>query len=371
MNAITIDQNATSLKLGSRMEHHLSLDSDDDVDVPDLNAVTPAGARVLHQFIFGGCQHCASKAGAGTTPTTWLQGDACQRGEMLSAQCLAVSDVEPQPVFLDGQSLGYVYEDEDARYCYLGSILPADVTLSREAQTLSVFERIEQALATCGMEVIHIARTWLYLENLLEWYGPFNDLRTDWFRRKGVFDHLVPASTGIGASNASGAALTVGLFAVQPLNAHVTVEAVKSPLQCSAEDYASSFSRAVEVRSRELRTLYISGTASIEAGGRSMHTDDAAKQIERTMEVVEGILTSRGMSWHDAVRGIAYFKDIRSARPLFDAYCQLNNIPAFPLAVSHADVCRDDLLFEIEIDAAVSSSTPFPEQQPALQACAV
>ena len=37
----------------------------------------------------------------------------------------------------------------------------------------------------------------------------------------------------------------------------------------------------------------------------------------------------------------------------YDAYCVAHHIPAFPLAISHADVCRHDLLFEIEIDAAV------------------
>ena len=68
------------------------------------------------------------------------------------------------------------------------------------------------------------------------------------------------------------------------------------------------------------------------------------------MEVVHGILTSRGMDWEDTSRAITYFKNIEEA-PLLEKYCIANNLPELPVAISHADVCRHDLLFEIELDA--------------------
>ena len=68
------------------------------------------------------------------------------------------------------------------------------------------------------------------------------------------------------------------------------------------------------------------------------------------MRVVAGILASRGMGWDDVSRGIAYFKK-RADIALFKKYCNVQGIEHFPLSVSHADVCRDDLLFEIEVDA--------------------
>jgi len=350
-----INPDLATLPFSSHVEHHVCLLANDDGRLPVINGRLPKGHHKLHQFVFGGCHHYGTSelTQAGDVPTTWLQGDACRRGEMLAMQLLAISGVEASPVYLDGKPIGSVYGDEDARYCYLGGIIPATVAVSREEQARSVFERMAEALESIGMKSTDIVRTWLYLDQLLEWYDPFNTVRTAWFNEQGIFDHMVPASTGIGAANPFGAALTAGLVAVQPLSDAAKIEPVASPLQCPALDYSSSFSRAVEIGVHDHRTLYISGTASIDPDGNSVHLGDAEKQVELTMEVVAAILESRGMSWNDAVRGIAYFKNITQDKPIYDAYCRAHNIPAFPLAISHADVCRDDLLFEIEVDAVV------------------
>ena len=107
---------------------------------------------------------------------------------------------------------------------------------------------------------------------------------------------------------------------------------------------------AVEINQPGSRLLTISGTASIAPGGETVHLDDCGKQIELTMEVVHEILKSRDMDWKHTSRAIAYFKDIDEA-PLLEKYCIENNLPELPVAISHADVCRHDLLFEIELDA--------------------
>ena len=147
------------------------------------------------------------------------------------------------------------------------------------------------------------------------------------------------------------------VLAIRPKRSDVRIFAVPSPLQCSALDYRSSFSRAVEVVTPELRCLYISGTASIEPGGKTAFVDDVRKQIELSMDVLHAILTSRGMDWGDVSRAIAYFRNMSSAAE-FTAYCREHNIPQFPCAVSHADICRDDLLFEIEADAMTTRPMP-------------
>jgi hypothetical protein len=77
---------------------------------------------------------------------------------------------------------------------------------------------------------------------------------------------------------------------------------------------------------------------------------DVENQIALTMEVVGAILQSRRMSWADTSRAIAYFKDIEDA-PLLDEYRRRKHLPHIPIAVAHGDICRGDLLFEIEIDA--------------------
>jgi enamine deaminase RidA (YjgF/YER057c/UK114 family) len=216
-----------------------------------------------------------------------------------------------------------------------------------------VFENIERILNQAGMSFRNVVRTWLFLDSLLDWYGDFNTVRTDFFRRNGVLDGLVPASTGIGAGNPSGAALLAGAVAIRPKHAGVQITAVDSPLQCSAMNYNSSFSRAVELGLSDQRRLMISGTAGIAPDGASAHRGDVKAQLGLTMGVVQAILHSRGMNWESAVRAIAYFTR-HEDRPLLAEYLCAHGISHLPVVCAHADVCRHDLLFEIELDAVAS-----------------
>lgn len=310
--------------------------------------------HILSQFVMAGNDHFEKGMESlqpVAWPVTWIQGDACQDGDIYSSQIEVLSGPELTPVTMNGRLLGYAYETPDARFCRLAGLRPDDLSASREQQTRSVFEQMAFVLERCGMQFTDTVRTWLYLDRLLEWYDEFNTVRTRFFDEQGVFGKRVPASTGIGASNPQGAALVADLLAVVPKNDACRIEVVPSPLQCPAIDYKSSFSRAVELVFPSHRQLLISGTASIHPDGSSAHRDDPSAQIDLTMRVVEGILHSRGMGMSHLARGIAYFKDNKDVL-LWNDWCLRHpEIPRFPLAVSHADVCRDDLLFEIEVDA--------------------
>jgi enamine deaminase RidA (YjgF/YER057c/UK114 family) len=216
-------------------------------------------------------------------------------------------------------------------------------------QTAEVFQKIDKALNLVGMDFSHVVRTWLYINEILDWYDDFNVVRTEFFNRNRVFERLVPASTGVGVSNPESAALVTEVMAIKPLSDKIHIEKIGSPLQCPATDYKSSFSRAVEVSFSDYRRLYISGTASIDGDGNTIFVGDVKKQIARTMEVVSAILESRQMNWQDVSRAIAYFPDLSNAY-LLEEYCKSMSIPDLPIAIAHGDICRDDLLFEIEVD---------------------
>jgi enamine deaminase RidA (YjgF/YER057c/UK114 family) len=209
---------------------------------------------------------------------------------------------------------------------------------------------MDAALQSAGFRFTDTVRTWIYLDRLLDWYDDFNTVRTACFNETGIFDCMVPASTGIGASNPYGAAIMMDVLAVQPKDKQLAIREVISPLQNPALDYKSSFSRAVEMAYPSHKNLLISGTASIDPDGKTVHLNDPEKQIRLTLDVVFAILESRGMGWNDLFRGIAYFKDM-DFKPIYDKIAGELGIPRFPLAISHADVCRHDLLFEIEVDA--------------------
>ena len=347
------DADVATLTLPSHAEHCITVQSEQNMNRVLRCAAEERGATILSQFVFAGRQHYpefVAETGDTGWPVVWLQGDACKDGGMYSMQAVAISGIKPQPVKLDGRDIGFTYEDKHARYCRLRGILPASLKASRTVQTHSAFQIMEAALEENGFRFTDTVRTWIYLDRLLDWYGDFNRVRTDFFEEKDIFGHMVPASTGIGAGNPFGAAIMMDVLAVQPKTEKLKIKAVDSPLQNPALDYKSSFSRAVELKFPTHRSLLISGTASIDPDGKTMYQDDPEKQIRLTMDVVKALLESRDMDWADLFRGIAYFKDM-DYLPIYRRVAAELGIPRFPLAVSHADVCRDDLLFEIEVDA--------------------
>jgi enamine deaminase RidA (YjgF/YER057c/UK114 family) len=309
--------------------------------------------QVVAQMAFGGrgyYEAARARMGGAEWPLLWLQGDVCPGRHVSGAQAFVILGQALRRVRLDSRIIGTAWSDSDAEYCLLAGVLPADLAATRGAQTRSCFVQMETALQQAAMDFSHVVRTWLYLDDLLSWYGEFNEARNGFFKQRGVFERLIPASTGIGASNPSGAALACGALAVRPRHCGVRICEVESPLQRPATEYRSSFSRAVEMACSDHRLLTISGTASISSDGKSIFAGDVVKQIHRTLDVVEAILSSRGMNWENTTRAVGYFHDIRTL-PLFDACCRERGIAPLPLTPAHATICRADLLFEMELDA--------------------
>ena len=339
-------------------EQYLSAQTIGADDLAVFRDFPPTPAEILSLYVFGGCgfyKEAMALMGEVRWPVTWVHGDGCTGEHLAGVQAFAVSGPAVRDVELDGRVVGRAYADEDAEYCHLGGILPADVSRPRPEQARSALEKMEEALSLAGMDFSHVVRTWIYLADILDWYTEFNEVRTAFYCERHVFDGVVPASTGIGAANPAGAAVVAGAFAVRPKHDDVHLAAVPSPVQCPATDYKSSFSRAVELSLPGRRQLYLSGTASIDRHGETAHRGRVCKQIELTMAVCEAILSSRQMNWQDASRMVAYFKDMRDA-PHLTAYCRGRGLPELPVALAHAAVCRDDLLFEVEMDAIALNS---------------
>jgi enamine deaminase RidA (YjgF/YER057c/UK114 family) len=201
------------------------------------------------------------------------------------------------------------------------------------------------------MTVKNVARTWLFLDDILSWYGDFNHVRNDFFARTELRAGSVPASTGVSGRNPAFSAVGLAAWAVKPRNqAGEVVHVVPSPRQCPAPAYGSAFSRAVEIGSPGFRQVLVSGTASIEPGGQTAHVGDVRAQINLSMEVVEAILESRGMTFADVSRATAYFRS-GAAAPLFNDWLERHELRGLPVVNACCDICRDDLLFEIEVDA--------------------
>ena len=115
----------------------------------------------------------------------------------------------------------------------------------------------------------------------------------------------------------------------------------------------SSFARGMRIDIGNVVILLISGTASIDEAGNTVHVGDFRAQCRRTYQNITGLLESEGATWHDIVRTSCYLRDIdrdyaefNEERTKFFAEQGLDPLPAS--TGIEAKLCRPDLLVEME-----------------------
>jgi len=69
------------------------------------------------------------------------------------------------------------------------------------------------------------------------------------------------------------------------------------------------------------------------------------------MEVVAAILRSREMNLGDVTRATGLFQTLGRPLSCFRSGSKRNELQTMPYVPVHCDICRDDLLFELELDA--------------------
>lgn len=115
----------------------------------------------------------------------------------------------------------------------------------------------------------------------------------------------------------------------------------------------SSFSRGLRLEFGNIVVLLISGTASIDEHGRSVHIGDLRGQVRRTFHNITGLLESEGASWKDIVRTTCYLRDIERDYEAFNEertrFYQEQGLDPLPASTGiQAILCRPELLVEIE-----------------------
>jgi enamine deaminase RidA (YjgF/YER057c/UK114 family) len=321
-------------------------------------ALNPWDATVVRQIVFG-----STAAYPATLKTlrqvlddpeisvAWVEGTGCGDHAIAGIQTHAIAGARVRTLSGNGRPLARTWEDALVTHCVVNSILPTRTSTTRPEQTRKVFENLQTGLASAGMTMKDIVRTWFYLDNILSWYDDFNHVRNDVFAHNELRPHCLPASTGVGGRNPMGAALAAATWAIRPRDqAAKVMHFAPSPEQCPASSYGSAFSRAVEIGCAGFRRLLVSGTASIARDGKTEHIGDARAQIERSMQVVGAILESRRMTFADTAFATAFFKSPADA-PLFADWLARHGQPAMPVVSAGCDICRDNLLFEIELEA--------------------
>jgi len=239
-------------------------------------------------------------------------------------------------------------------------------------------------LAAAGMGWQNVVRAWWYLGGITEVvngkqrYAELNRARAEAFSGLHFGNNRMlirsphadyPASTGIGT--AGGADLSLTTLALQTDRRDVTLLPLESPLQTPAYDYAAcyspqspKFSRAMALLTPNYVTVWISGTASI-VQSEVLHAGDIAAQTDQTLDNIAALISAQNFARHGQRNAGATLRDLAKARVYVKrsadvAACRrvcehrLGNIPAIYV---RADVCRPELLVEIEGVAFASRTT--------------
>lgn len=261
-----------------------------------------------------------------------------------------ISEQEPEVVSLNGIACGRIVRLHDRAFLSLSSISDEQgEEVSTHAQAM--LEKAEVLLLKFGADFLSVPRTWMWLKDILSWYDEFNQVRNDFFTERGLIGEgtrqSMPASTGIGLGPSGGGDCAMDLTAVlKPVDCTKYLQA-GGKQQC-ALDYGSAFSRASKTDTPAGQTVYVSGTASIDADGETTNIGDAAGQIKATIENVQAVLSDMHCVDEDVVHVIAYCKTTEVEKTFNSSF--RDTLP-WPWITVICDICRDDLLFEIEATA--------------------
>jgi enamine deaminase RidA (YjgF/YER057c/UK114 family) len=275
--------------------------------------------------------------------------------------------------------------------------------------SLDCFQQIRELLGSVNIPIDEVVRTWLYLGGIVEDEGPtqrykeLNRARTDFFEdihfltdrlpqpekgsgtfcaQPGTERSLVagpsgkrfptpfPASTGIGTE---GRRVMMSAIALATDRKDIVAVPLENPRQTSAFDYAEhyspktpKFSRAMALSCGNYATIFVSGTASI-TNSETRHVGDAVAQTHETLDNIEALICEDNLCHHglsglgatlDGLGLVRVYIKREADYAKIRAACE-KRLGELPTIYALADVCRPDLLVEIE-GIAFSHKGPTP-----------
>jgi enamine deaminase RidA (YjgF/YER057c/UK114 family) len=233
------------------------------------------------------------------------------------------------------------------------------------------FKTAVEILGQEGLSIHHIIRQWNYIENIAvvkgkektsQNYQEFNDVRALYYGHD-TFQDGYPAATGIG-QNTGG--VIIGFIALSDSDG-IKVSPIANPGQIDAHKYSElvlegsapkkctpKFERAKLVTIRSKNYIYVSGTASI-IGEHTMHKGDVEKQTLTTIENIRRLFDKENQE----LLGLKFEVSKIQFSHLRVYVKHMEDIPAVEKICNRelncksslfleSDVCREDLLVEIE-----------------------
>lgn len=261
-----------------------------------------------------------------------------------------------------------ILRNASGRFLFAGGFQSDIENLSIKEQSERVFHFIHELLTMEKFPVNSIVRQWNYIERITDFqdgyqnYQAFNDARGK-FYAKATWENGYPAATGIGATHGG---VLVDLDAVVFTDTSCRATSLDNKLQIAAHAYSKKmlvsgqenkstpkFERAKSLGFGAKGVVYISGTAAIR-GEESLFNVGLEKQLRITMENIDYLVSSQNLDSFgvpntktpEPTMLRVYLKEpdfVDEAKKLMETY-ELS----IPVSYLFADVCRNELLIEIE-----------------------
>lgn len=330
-------------------------------------ALRREGARPLQERVFGTEEAVRAAADARRAayadlddgvPPVLLAVPEGAPGPLSAVQVHAIQSEEPPAVLTENdRPCGRMVGAGGVGYVALSGLTAPEAGANTD-QARSVFHQAAKVLRRIGGGMESVVRTWLWLDDILSWYDAFNGVRSRFYTEAGLIDagsgtSRLPASTGIGVGPAGDAACALDVIALVGPRASISCYHAAG-MQESAYEYGSAFSRVAKAGTPGGTSVYVSGTAAIDEAGATQHAGDARGQIAMTLANVRAALDDLPCSDADVVQAIAYSKTAEVQAIFENEFTEATDWPCLSVM---GDICRDDLLFEIEATACLVAET--------------
>jgi enamine deaminase RidA (YjgF/YER057c/UK114 family) len=261
-----------------------------------------------------------------------------------------------------GKAVGRGWRRQDTTFLLLqniqGLVIGPQEVNTPSLQAKRLIRRAEKILESQGASYRDVARTWFYLADILAWYPEFNRSRTAVYDQFGILPGQdngrlrLPASTGINGRVPTGAAGALDLFAVVGHKAsRPLVKQLSNPGQQDAFHYGSAFSRGALLQQPDVSLIQVSGTAAIDEQGRSLYPGDVRGQIDCTFDKIAALIGQKGARLTDVAAACVFVKRPEDALA-YQERAAARGLENLPVVIMVADICREDLLFEIDAEVA-------------------
>ena len=339
------------------------------------------GLAIVHERLFGSVAVksavMASRTAAMSSrnlptdnPLTYIQGHP-PWGEGLAGVIIrAICHREPRnkvwTIMDQGKPVGRGWRREEKTFLLLQNIqglrLGPQHINTPPLQAKRMIQRAAEILESQGASYCDVIRTWFYLADILGWYPEFNRARTSIYGRVGILPGQgngrlkLPASTGIRGELATGAAGALDLLAVVgPPDSRPLVKQLSNAGQQDAFRYGSAFSRGALIHEPDVSLIQVSGTAAIDGQGQSLYAGDVRAQIDCTFNKIDALIEPEGAALADIAAACVFVKRPEDAL-VYQERVTARGLEALPAVVMVADICREELLFEMDAEVAFDPS---------------